>query len=60
MSLSHVTFLTYVEIMSYRPRLKMTTLFRQNYGHNERSHLFYHMTLYPVRDIQLLEKAFNL
>ena len=48
MSLSHVTiirlscdfqsFLTYVEIMSYRLRLKMTTPFRQKYGHNERPH----------------------
>ena len=59
MSLSHVTFLTYyVETMSYRLRLKMITPFRQNYGHNERFHLFYHMTLYPVHDIRLLEEGF--
>ena len=49
MSLSHVTFLIYVGIMSYRLRLNMTTPFRQNYGHNERLHLFNHRALYPAR-----------
>ena len=59
MSLSHVTFLTYMyielEIMSHGLRLKMTTPFQQNHGHSKWPHLFHHRTVYPVCDIRLLE-----
>ena len=50
MSLSHVKCLTYVEIMAYGLRLKMTTPirhFHQNNDQNKRPHLFYHRVLYP-------------